>query len=465
MNVIRIMFILFLVLNLIVFNNCQQSGGSGGGGSGGGGGGDDDEPSIPLVIRSIAARSNHTVVLFKNGIVKCWGRNDYGQLGYGDINNRGDNPGEMGNNLQAVDLGAGRTAVKIAAGGYHTVVLLDNGMVKCWGMNDYGQLGYGDENNRGDNPGEMGDNLPAVDLGTGRTAVRIAAGSYHTVVLLDNGTVKCWGNNSDGKLGYGDITFRGDDPGEMGNNLLPVDLGTGRTAVKIAAGSNHTMALLDNGALKCWGDNMSGKLGYGDTNDRGVNPGEMGNNLLPVDLGTGRTAILICAGDYHSAALLDNGTLKCWGNNGSGQLGYGDTNYRGDDPGEMGNNLPITALGTSMNVVQVDTGSIHTIALSDNGAVKCWGNNSLGQLGYGDTNYRGDNVGEMGNNLLQVDLGTGIRARIIIAGGNHNAAILEDGRIKCWGDNRYGQLGYGDLEDRGDEPGEMGDDLPFVSLW
>src|SRR5262245_21110914 len=95
---------------------------------------------------------------------------------------------------------------------YRTCGILDNGTVKCWGRNQFGQLGLGDVNERGDGPGEMGDSLPTVNLGTGRTARAIAAGEYHTCVLLDNGTVKCWGLGMSGRLGYGDTANRGDGP-------------------------------------------------------------------------------------------------------------------------------------------------------------------------------------------------------------------------------------------------------------
>jgi hypothetical protein len=112
--------------------------------------------------------------------VKCWGRRS-GQLGLGDTQKRGDGPNEMGDALTAVSLGTGRTAVAIAVGDSHTCALLDGGSVKCWGLNGWWQLGLGDTGSRGDALCEMGDALPAVSLGTGRTALAIAAGWYHTV--------------------------------------------------------------------------------------------------------------------------------------------------------------------------------------------------------------------------------------------------------------------------------------------
>ncbi len=277
-----------------------------------------EAPGNPAEFRSITAGDNHTCAILDDGTVKCWGGNSRGQLGLGDTANRGDGAGEMGDNLPAVNLGTGRTATAITAGDTHTCALLDNGTVKCWGDNGYGQLGHGDTANRGDDAGEMGDNLPAVNLGTGRTATAITAGSSHTCALLDNGTVKCWGDNGDGQLGLGDTADRGDGAGEMGDNLPAVDLGTGRTATAITAGDDHTCALLDNGTVKCWGDNAYGQLGLGDTADRGDDAGEMGDNLPAVDLGTGRTATAITAGDVHTCALLDNATVKCWGYNGHG---------------------------------------------------------------------------------------------------------------------------------------------------
>jgi len=133
-----------------------------------------------------------------------------------------------------VDLGSGRTAKAISLGGFSTCAILDNNSVKCWGDNYFGQLGLGDTDARGDGTNEMGDTLPAVDLGTGRTATAIQSGAYHTCAILDNGSVKCWGNNDSGQLGQGDTENRGDGANEMGTNLLAVQLGTGRTAKKIS---------------------------------------------------------------------------------------------------------------------------------------------------------------------------------------------------------------------------------------
>ena len=148
----------------------------------------------------------------------------------------------MGVKLSSVDVGAGWTNVEVAAGKYHTCARLEKGAVralKCWGGNTYGQLGLGDTNHRGDGLEEMGDSLPAVQLGTGRSAVAVALGDYHTCALLDDATVKCWGYNLWGELGQGDKKQRGIREGEMGDNLPAVDLGFGRSAVQLAAGTRN----------------------------------------------------------------------------------------------------------------------------------------------------------------------------------------------------------------------------------
>ena len=398
--------------------------------------------------------------ILQPGGVKCWGWNYDGFLGQGDEDDRGDDPGEMGDALPAVDLGSGRSALSIVIAAQHTCALLDDGSVKCWGANDGGQLGQGDLADRGDNPGEMGDNLTAIDLGTGRTAVSIAANGDNSYALLDDGSVKCWGENGQGQLGLGDSAGRGGNPEEMGDNLPAVNLGTGRTATSISVGWGHTCALLDDGNVKCWGYNYEGQLGQGHNVNRGVFDSEMGDNLPALVLGTGRRAVSLSAGGFQSCAFLDDGSVKCWGENVDGQLGQGDIHNRGDDPGEMGDNLPAISLGTGAVVVSVSAGNEHVCVLLAGGSIKCWGANYNGQLGQGDSDNRGDDPGEMGDNLPAIDLGTGRTAVSVSAGDYHTCAVLDDRQtVKCWGAGWHGQLGVGSTEDRGDNAGEMGDGL------
>jgi alpha-tubulin suppressor-like RCC1 family protein len=407
--------------------------------------------------------------MLDNGSVKCWGDNSYGQLGLGYTSNRGDNSSEMGDNLTAIDLGNERTATAIAAGSDHTCAILDNASIKCWGSNASGQLGLGDTNNRGDASGEMGDSLPAVELGSGITAKAIAAGNQHTCAILDNASIKCWGENASGQLGLGITSDRGDESGEMGDNLNVVDLGSGRTANAIVAGGSHTCAILDNSAIKCWGENDQGQLGLGNTNDRGDASDEMGDSLPAVDMGSGITAKAIVAGESHTCAILNNSAIKCWGRSNEGQMGLQkyDENI-GDDQDEMGVTADeLTKMGTGRTATAIAAGKYHNCAILDNSSIKCWGSNNAGQLGLGDTVNRGADPGggdQMGDNLPSVDLGTGRTARGITAGDNQTCAILDNALIKCWGSNTAGQLGLGDTNNRGDNSSEMGGNLPVIGL-
>ncbi|MBL8777046.1 MAG: carboxypeptidase regulatory-like domain-containing protein [Acidimicrobiales bacterium] len=422
-----------------------------------------ESPVSSFPARSVSAGRDHTCAIVTDAAVRCWGRNDAGQLGLGDTASRGDAPGEMGSNLPTVDLGPGRHATALAAGASHTCALLDNATVKCWGANNLGQLGLGNTANRGDQAGEMGNSLLAVSLGTGRTATAITAGDAHTCALLDNATVKCWGGNTFGQLGLGDIDHRGDAAVEMGDNLLAVSLGGGFTATAIAAGGEFTCAISAS-QTKCWGRNDRGQLGQGDNVNRGDDLGEMGLNLPAISLGTSRSATAISAGNKHVCARLDNASVKCWGSNSFGHLGLGDAFDRGDGAGEMGDTLPAVALGTGRTANAITTGAFHTCALLDNATVRCWGSNDFGEAGTGDTTIRGDDSGEMGDNLPEVTLGAGRTATAVTAGSTHSCARLDDRSLKCWGLNDHGRLGLGDVVNRGGGPSQMGDNLPRVAL-
>ena len=175
--------------------------------------------------------------------------------------------------LPTVILGTGRTATAISAGMYHTCALLDNASVKCWGWNEHGQLGIDNTTDMGDDSGEMA-SLPTINLGTGRTAISISTGNFHSCALLDDGSVKCWGSNQYGQLGIDNSTYMGNDSGEMAQ-LTGINFGTGRTATAISGGGDHSCAKLDNGAVKCWGSNQYGQLGIDNTSNMGDDPGEM----------------------------------------------------------------------------------------------------------------------------------------------------------------------------------------------
>jgi hypothetical protein len=191
----------------------------------------------------------------------------------------------MGDALPCVDLGTGRTARALASGWSSTCAILDNNRIKCWGSNLMGQLGLGDGDNRGDGPGEMGDALPYVDLGQGRTVTAIAVSAFFSCATLDGGALKCWGANQFGQLGLGDARARGGAPGEMGDALPAVDLGAGRRALGISTMYVSTCVLLDNARVRCWGDGLAGQHGSGLALILGDRPGETGDALPYADLG------------------------------------------------------------------------------------------------------------------------------------------------------------------------------------
>lgn len=430
----------------------------------GGASGEDGAPPAPndaSVIRPLiaAAGDTHTCARLPSGDVKCWGDNLFGQLGYGDRVDRGDNAGEMGAKLPFVDLGAGRTAAMIAAGEGFSCALLDDGAVKCWGTSLLGEVGQGDVNHRGDEVGEMGTALSGIALG--KKAKAIAVKKSHACAILEDDTLKCWGSNLYGQLGLGDDIDRGNEPNQMGAKLPAIALGAGRTVRAIGLGGNHTCAILDDAALKCWGRNNNGQLGLGDIDDRGATAAKLPAALPAIDLGPGRTAKAIAAGDLHTCVLLDDATVKCWGANPSGQLGRGDLEDRGDGAGEMGASLPTVDLGRKVKAISA--GGFHTCAILDDDTLKCWGYNAEGRLGLGDTKSRGDGAGEMGAALPTVNLGPGRTVKAVSAGSFHTCATLDDGALKCWGPNS-GRLGLGDVAARGDGPNEMGAALPSVEL-
>ena len=415
----------------------------------------------------IATGADFTCAILDDSSLKCWGNNQYGQLGIGSIDNVGRDAVDMGDNLQSVDLGTGLYAVQVALGSDHACALLNNSTVKCWGRNDagFGYLGLGDTNNRGQTAGTMGDNLPTVDLGTGRTVRYIAAATRHTCAILDNSRVKCWGDGQDGALGSGDITDRGNNPTDMGDNLAYVDLGTNRQALELSMGLRSSCALLDGGDVKCWGFNSNGELGLGDVDNRGDGPGEMGDTLVAVNLGTGVSAIAISSGESHHCALLSNSGIKCWGDGSFGQLGQESTATLGDSSADMGDNIDIIELSYTGRIVrQVDAGGETSCALTGESSVKCWGGNVNGQLGLETTeDIIGDSNDEMGADLNIVNLGTGRFAREISVGSEFACAVLDDLGVKCWGLNNQGQLGQGDDTSRGRVAGDMSS-LAAISL-
>ena len=393
----------------------------------------------------IAVGANHACAIFDTGTVKCWGKKDDGRLGI---------PG-TGEQLEpvSVDLGSGLTPEALALGERHSCALLSNGsgvkQMKCWGRNKYGQLGQGHKRSLGDDEGEMGASLRLIDLGTGRTPKVIAAGFEHTCAVLDNDQVKCWGRGSSGwgRLGTGGSRNRGDGAEEMGNNLPAINLGEGETAKSVVAGALNTCVILNTDEVKCWGGGFSGVNGQGNANVVGTGPGDVAA-LSEIDLGANLTAQKVVMGNFHVCATLNDNTAKCWGENGKGQLGQSHSQDLGDGPGEMGDDLSAIDLGVDSSdnprtVLDLVTGNRHVCAILSSGKTTCWGSNDQRQLGRDDTRLiLGDSEDEMGNNLYSVNLQTNV-APLKLASfttAHFTCAILHDGRVKCWGYGGNGQL-------------------------
>lgn len=392
----------------------------------------------PKTIQVIAG-GEHTCALSDEGKVRCWGNNLYGQLGYANTETIGDD--ELAASGGDVDVGG--TVVGLAAGNYHTCALLNDGSVRCWGSGASGQLGYGTVENIGDD--ETPSSVSPVNVGG--TVTALSAGASHTCALLTSGRVRCWGSSTHGQLGYGNSETIGDDE----SPAIAGDINVGSLVTSLSSGFAHTCALLTNGAVRCWGSGVSGRLGYNNIETIGddESPASAG------DVDVGGTAIGISAGQEHTCALLDDGRVRCWGEGSYGQLGYSDTADMGDDE------APSTAgdvnLGTASK--EVRSGGYFTCTLLNDGQVSCWGLGGPGQLGYGNTDSIGDDEHPVAAGT--VNLGEG--ALTLTTNQFHACAVLSSGGVRCWGLGSSGRLGYGNTSIVGDD--EEPSALPALTLW
>jgi hypothetical protein len=264
-----------------------------------------------------------------------------------------------------------------------------------------GYLGYGNTQIIGDQAGEMGDHLGFIDLGTGRTAKALAADPADDVMcaILDTDQVKCWGSDAEGQLGDGDTLNRGNAANQMGDDLPFADLAT-LSVNQVSTSGRNTCAIVSPGKIRCWGEGASGGLGDGSTANHGDQPNEMGGNLGEVPIGG--TPELVHAGDDFACAVTTSG-LYCWGENSDGELGLGDTMNRGVAPGQVAALAPID-LGTQLDVVELTSGIRFVCARFSDGSIKCWGNGNYGELGTGAVTDLGVSAGQMGTSLPFVSL-------------------------------------------------------------
>ena len=334
----------------------------------------------------ITSGLNFSCALRSNGTVACWGRNSSGQLGLGDTQVR----------YQPTTVPGLTGAVSLVAGESHACALLDDGTVRCWGLGSSGQLGNNSTLNR----------TSPVEVSGIDNAVSLTAGRLHTCARLGDGTARCWGSNGNGQLGDGSVTQRNTPVAVAG---LDAYLGV----IGVAAGYAHTCVLLTGGTVRCFGVNAYGELGDGSTTQR----------TAPVVAGTLTNVIDLQAGwrDYATCALINGGTVRCWGYNGYGQLGDGSSTNRSSP-------VQVSGITTAVEIVM---GQYSTCARLSDATLRCWGWNGNGQLG--DGTYT--------NRTTPVTV-SGVSGAVgMTLGGTHGCALMTDGAVRCWGSNADGELG------------------------
>ncbi|MBO9664231.1 hypothetical protein [Dokdonella sp.] len=343
-----------------------------------------DVTALVEPVTAIAVGGNHTCGLTVAGRIQCWGFNQYGQLGDGTT-------AEASTAVDVVGLSSAVTS--ITAGRRHSCALTSAGAVKCWGSNERGQLGDG---------GTTDSPQPVDVVGLQSGVVAVAANGYGTCVVTSAGAAKCWGDNTYGQVG----------DGTTNEAHVPVEVaGLGTGVSEIATAETHACARLSDGRVKCWG---VAPLGDGTQDD----------SFVPVDVQPpGAPVAAMSMGFSHACALASSGQVTCWGYNGVGEVGDGtyDDRY-----------VPTLVEGLESGVTEIASSYSHTCARLQSDELRCWGSGSSGQLGNGVPPRR----------MQAVDV-VGLKggALAISAGSFHTCAVTTGGVAKCWGDNLRGQLG------------------------
>jgi alpha-tubulin suppressor-like RCC1 family protein len=365
-------------------------------------------PAAGPGVRQVAAGATHNLVLLADGTVKAWGFNGSGQLGDGTTASRRSRP------VALPDLTG---VIAVDAGDWHSMALLQDGTVRIWGDNQFGELGDGTTTNRSTPtalPDLIGVTAIAVGGFLGNDGRDDPVSFAHTLALLADGTVRSWGSNNDGQLGDGTTTDR----------LAPAAV-PGLTGVSaVAAGGTHSLALRTDGTVLAWGDNgLRGPTGRGAS----AQP-ERSAITAPVAIPGLADVTAISAGNFHSLALLGDGTVRAWGWNAFGQLGDGTTDDRPS---------PVTVSGLT-DITAVAAGDRFSLALRRNGRVTTWGANERGQLGNGTFD----------DQPLPVDVLDLTEVTTASTSTQHSLVLLADGTVMAWGWNAEGQLGDGTADDQ-----------------
>lgn len=340
----------------------------------------------------------HSCAVDFQGTLLCWGRNDSGQVGNGNHEHQA-NP---------VVVSGLAPVSQVAAGMDFTCALTTGGAVHCWGRNQHGQLGVGSS---------ADELLAPQQVASIESVIELRARRFHACARLASGEVWCWGNNENGQLG--------DNTTSQRNLPVKAQLPTDVEFTAIAPGGYHTCALTSAGAVWCWGGDWAGQLGSGTRGTWRTQPEKIAAPALPQ---TEPSYTAIASGEEHSCALTTERTVFCWGagNMNFGQLGEGYP---------RGSTLPVAVAGLT-DVVDISVGMYHSCARLRSGEIRCWGYNHVGQLG--------DESHVNRNTPTQPLFSVETAALAIAAGGSHSCARLEDGAVYCWGDNSWGQIGSGD---------------------
>jgi len=281
---------------------------------------------------------------------------------------------------------------QVAAGAGHVCLRTKKSELFCWGSNGEGQLGDGTLTSRAA--------AKKVDL---PPIVRVGAGNHHTCALASDQSVYCWGDNSNGQLGQGTRTERVTVPQRVQGAGAPIGL---------AINGRHSCAYDAAGKVTCWGRNASGECGANNTTY--VTSAAQIPNFAGV--------VVVAAGNDHNCAVMTDGTVRCWGGNYDGQLGNGSAGGRAIEPAEV---LDVT------DARGIAAGDDHTCVILRSGAMRCWGDGFLGELGDG----RGQSS-DIATSVVGVT-----DARQATAGLEHTCVVMNDGHVACWGKGMQGQLG------------------------
>ena len=380
-------------------------------------------------VVALSTGAHHTCAQLDTGALRCWGAS--GGYAYGNTQTIGDDEYPF----TAGDVDVGGSVVQMSAGVGHTCVLLRGGAVRCWG-GPMG-LGYGNFQKIGDDepPGSGG------DVNVGGPVTHVEVGRDHTCAIMVGGAVRCWGAGYAGQLGYGNT----DDVGITNEPFEVGDVPVGGPVVQLALGGLHTCALLDQGNVRCWGRGNHGQLGYS-------SPVSVGDEELPEDWGdvnVGGVVVQIAAGEDHTCAVLETGTVRCWGRGQYGQLGY-PGNFIPENIGDNETPASVGDVDVGGVVTAIALGTDHTCALLEAGTVRCWGWGEKGRLGYGNLVSVGTYIPPSAAG--DVPVGGGLAVEQLTANlGSSTCVVLENGVVRCWGFGGAGRLGYANGNDIGDD--------------